>query len=115
MAETVIGDILTWVVVAFFVIGGVVNWIAPKPIKKDYKRWGYPGWFHYVTAILELAIAGLLFLPEMKLWGSALGVAVMAAALGTLLIHREYKHAIAPAIALIFTATVGWLAWGLAG
>ncbi len=106
-----IASILAWVLTAFFVVGGIVNWAAPAGIKKDYRRWGYPRWFHYVTAILEFSVSVLLFFPETRLWGAAMGAAVMAAALGTLVIHREYAHAIAPAIVLILVASTGWLAW----
>ncbi|PZO89029.1 MAG: DoxX family protein [Micavibrio aeruginosavorus] len=104
-----IGNILTWILAAFFIIGGIVNWIAPKPIRKEYARWGYPSWFHYVTAILEIAAAALLIFPETKLWGCGLGAAVMAAALGTLVIHREYAHGIAPAMVFILSLLNGWM------
>lgn len=70
---------------------------------------GYPGWFHYVTAALELAVAVLLSFPASRPSGAALGTAVMAAAAGTTLIHREHARAIAPSVVLTLTATLGWI------
>lgn len=110
MTDLTIATVLAWLLVAFFTVGGIVNWIAPGKIRADYARWGYPGWFHYLTAVLELGVAGLLAFPDTRWQGAVLGVAVMVAAAGTLLHHREYTHAIAPVAVLLLTAWCGWLA-----
>lgn len=109
-----IPTILTWVLVAFFIIGGVVNGIAPKKVQDEYARWGYPGWFNYVTAASELLTAVLLFFPTTRVLGAVLGVAVMAGAVATVLRHREYAHAVPPTIVLILTVACGWLVFSAA-
>jgi hypothetical protein len=96
----------------FFVVGAIGNWIAPPRIAADYARWGYASHFHYITAILEL-VTGVLLLPgSTRLYGAALGALIMAAALATLLRHKEYGHAIPPSLVLL--ACVAILAIGFA-
>lgn len=105
---------LSWILVAFFVIGGIVNGIAPKKVRDDYSRWGYPTWFHYLTGASELITAMLLIFPATRVIGAILGVAVMLGALATVLRHHEYLHAVPPAIVLILTAVCGWYAFNAA-
>ncbi|BDM22275.1 DoxX family protein [Pseudomonas shirazica] len=109
-----IASILTWVLVAFFLVGGVINGIAPKKVQDEYARWGYPGWFHYVTAASELLTALLLIFPTTRISGAIIGAAVMAGAIATVLRHREYAHAFPPSIVLVLTAACGWLAFNAA-
>ena len=109
MTELTIANILARLVAAFFAIGAVTNWTLPGTFRQNYARWGYPGWFHYVTAVLELAVAIFLFFPSTRVAGAALGVAVMAAAIATLLRHREYSRAVVPAVVLMLTAIAGWM------
>lgn len=99
---------LAWLLAAFFTFGGVLNLALPEPIRNDYARWGYPDWFHYVTAALEFLVAAALLFPNTRIFGAALGSAVMAAAVGTTLFHREYKHALAPSLALLLTGALWW-------
>lgn len=101
-------EIFTWLITAFFFVGAAINFIAPTSIRADYARWGYPGWFHYVTALLELAVALQLLFPATRLQGAALGALVMLAAVGTTLTHREYKRAIAPFVVLLLTLALAW-------
>jgi hypothetical protein len=108
------GLILAWILGAFFIVGGLVNGIAPRNTRADYLRWGYPAWFHYVAAILEPATAGLLFFPVTRVAGAALGAADMSAAIATVVRNREYAHAIAPAIVLVLTILAGWMAFAAA-
>lgn len=111
MTDLTIAGVLAWLLAAFFLIGTVTNVILPGTFRQDYARWGYPDWFHWVTAVLELAVVILLVFPAVRLFGAALGVAVMIAAVGTLLIYREYKHAIAPIVIMVLAAVCGWLTY----
>jgi len=101
-------SILAWLLAAFFVVGAIGNLIAPPAIAEDYRRWGYPDWFHFITGGLELAAAILLALRPFRLAGIGLAAALMSAALLTVLVHREYGHAVAPVIVLAVTALVCW-------
>ncbi|WP_240200157.1 MULTISPECIES: DoxX family protein [Paracoccus] len=76
-----------------------------------YARWGYPGWFHYVTAALELLAAILLPRAPTRPYGAGLGACIMAAAALTTLIHAEYDHSIAPLVALSVALIVLALSW----
>lgn len=96
---------------AFFVVGSLSNIVAPGSIYEEYLKWGYPRWFHFVTGSLELTAAILLFRPSSRLLGSALGCAVMLAALATVIIHGEYGHAVPPLVVATLSLVVGWTSW----
>ena len=80
-------------------------------IYEEYVRWGYPHWFHFVTGSLELTTAVLLAFAPSRLLGSALGCAVMFAALGIVLINGEYGHAVPPLVVAGLSIVVGWMTW----
>ena len=100
MLELSASNVISYLVTLFFIIGAVVNWIAPPKIANDYARWGYPPRFHYLTAVLEGLSAILLLLPTTRLFGATLGALVMSAAALTLLRHRENGHAVVPTVVL---------------
>jgi Ni/Fe-hydrogenase subunit HybB-like protein len=68
-------------------------------VKAQFMRWGYPAWWNFVTAALELLSAALIVLPETRIWGLALGATVLIAATATVTWRREYKH-LTPVVAL---------------
>lgn len=96
---------------AFFLLGGSMNIFASDAILADYHRWGYPGWFHYLTGALEWTTAVLIAIPRSRLLGSLLGCALMTSAAATVLLHGEYAHALAPLIVLTLVALNGGIAW----
>ena len=61
--------VLALILAAFFVVGGTANMLASEATRADYLRWGYPAWFHYVTAALELTAAVLIAFPRTRLAG----------------------------------------------
>lgn len=103
--------VLPFVLAVFFVVGSLSNIVAPGSIYEEYLRWGYPGWFHFVTGSLELTAAILLFRAPSRLLGSALGCTVMLAALATVVIHGEYGHAVPPLVVMALSLVVGWTSW----
>jgi hypothetical protein len=103
-------QILAWALAAFFTLGGVINLLAPESTAAEYKRWGYPDWFHFVTAALELATAVLLAVTATRLWGAGLGAAVMVAATATVIYYAEYVRAVPPIVVLILLAVLAWTA-----
>lgn len=96
---------------AFFVVGSLSNIFAPGSVYEEYLRWGYPHWFHFVTGLLELTTAVLLWRERTRLWGSVLGCTVMLAALATVTVHGEYGHAVPPVIVATLSIVVGRIAW----
>ena len=104
-------QVLPLALAAFFVVGSLSNIVAPGSIYEEYLKWGYPRWFHFVTGSLELTAAMLLFRASSRLLGSALGCAVMFAAVATVIIHGEYGHAVPPLVAATWSLVVGWISW----
>ena len=102
---------LAWGLAALFVVGSLTNLIAPGSVYEEYLKWGYPHWFHFVTGSLELTTAVLLARAPSRLWGAVLGCTVMCAALGTVIVHVEYGHALAPLIVAGLAIVVGWITW----
>ncbi|MDB5827874.1 MAG: DoxX family protein [Variovorax sp.] len=111
MIKTTWRQVLPLALAAFFVVGSLSNLFAPRSIYEEYLRWGYPHWFHFVTGSLELTAAILLARAPSRLMGSALGCAVMLAALGTVTIHSEYGHAAPPLVVAALSIFVGWITW----
>ena len=100
MTKIKFGRILAVALAAFFLAAAIGNLVGPDTIVEEYRRWGYPGWFRFVTGTLELATAWLLAHRRRQNLGLLLGSAEMVAALLTVLIHGELLHALAPAAVL---------------
>lgn len=84
--------IAAWLLVAGFAGAGIVNAIGAAGTRDDFARWGYPGWWPLLTGVLEIGTAGLIALPLTRASGLALGALIIAAAVLTLLRHREFPH-----------------------
>ncbi len=108
----ILSHLLGWLLAAFFLFGAWGNLFLSAENAAAYAAWGYPAWFHYVTALLELTAAVLLIGAASRPHGAALGALVMAAATLTTVVHGDYGHSTAPAIVL--AASLGVLALSLA-
>ncbi|GLK65246.1 DoxX family protein [Paracoccus kondratievae] len=96
---------------AFFLFGAWGNLFLSAENEAAYARWGYPGWFHYLTAALELSAALLILYSPSRIYGAALGACVMAAAALTTLGHGEYAHGVAPLVVLAVALILLALSW----
>jgi hypothetical protein len=74
---------LSWALAAFFVLGFVINTFAVKLVGPEYRRWGYPDWFHFVSGGLDLVVMLLLPAAATRPFGVLLGGAIMA---------RRHRH-----------------------
>lgn len=101
-----LSPVLAWLLAAFFLFGAYGNVFISDEYAAAYAAWGYPDWFHYITAILELASAILLLRASSRQYGAGLGAMVMAAATLTTLVHADYSHAVAPSVVLLVSLTV---------
>jgi uncharacterized membrane protein len=101
--------IVLWIVIAAFAVIGILHLMSGEPIRAAYKAWKYPAGFHFVTGILEVATAVLLFLPGTRLLGLALGALICVAAIATLIWNKQYSHLVGP-IPLI--AAIAYLHFG---
>lgn len=102
---------LAWLLAAFFLVNAVVNAINPPPMREAWARWGYPPWFHWVNAAMELVAGVALLFPATRLLGLAVGAAICVGIFATLVRHRELGH-VAPG-AILFAAILACAA-GLA-
>jgi hypothetical protein len=81
-----------WLLVAGFFGAGLVNAIGTAATQSDFARWGYPRWWSRFTGGLEIMSAVLIALSVSRIVGLTLGAAIIAAAILTVLRHREFKH-----------------------
>jgi hypothetical protein len=81
-----------WLLVAAFFGAGVFNSIGTAGTRRDFTRWGYPRWWNILTGGLEMVSAVLIALPVSRTLGIALGVVIIAAAVLTVLRHRDLSH-----------------------
>ncbi|WP_337268621.1 DoxX family protein [Oryzifoliimicrobium ureilyticus] len=96
-----LADAATLLAAAAFTIGGLVNATARQPIREQFVRYGFPSWWCWVTAALELMTAVLLVFRPTFLAGVALGTCIMLAAIAAVLRAHEPRHAAPPAAFLL--------------
>jgi len=89
---TFVLDSLLWLLILFFVVGGAVNLAGPAGVREDYRRWGYPSWFRFVTGTLEIVSALMTIAPATRPAGLVLGAVIMIGAAATLIHRRELAH-----------------------
>jgi len=85
-------NVVAWLLALAFTGAGIGNAVGGAAIQAQFQRWGYPAWWNFVTAALELFVAALIIFPQTRIFGLALGAMVMIAATATLIWRREYKH-----------------------
>lgn len=97
-------NVVAWLLALAFTGASIGNAAGGAAIQAQFQRWGYPAWWNFVTAALELLDAALIVFPETRIFGFALGAVVMIAATATVIWRREYKH-LPPC--LVFVALIG--------
>ena len=81
-----------WLLVAGFFGAGLFNAIGAPVTRSDFARWGYPRWWSRFTGGLEMLSAVLIALPGSRVIGPGLRTLIIAAAVLTVLRHREFRH-----------------------
>jgi membrane-bound metal-dependent hydrolase YbcI (DUF457 family) len=102
-----------WLLVAAFLGAGLVNAIGAAGTRDGYVRWGYPAWWGRLTGALEIVVAVLVAVPVSRGAGLVFGAVIIAAAVLTVLRHREFSHlaplsVFAALIAVVAFASSGW-------
>ena len=89
----VAGTILLWAATVFLALvclrSGVTKLPADGFWVRDFRRWGYPGWFRVAVGAAELIACALLLVPRLASYGAALFAAVMLGAIYTHASHGE--------------------------
>ena len=94
-----VASAMAWLLAFAFAGAGLFNAIGGAAVQAQFQRWGYPAWWNFITAALELLSAALIVLPETRIWGLALAATVLIAAIATVTRLRDYKH-LPPGLAL---------------
>ena len=81
-----------WLLVAGFFGAGLFNAVGTPGTQSDFARWGYPRWWGRVTGGLEMISAVLIALLVSRSVGLAFGAIIIAAAVLTVLRHRDFSH-----------------------
>ncbi|SHN72039.1 DoxX family protein [Bradyrhizobium erythrophlei] len=81
-----------WLLVTGFFGAGFYNAIGTAATQSDFARWGYPRWWGFLTGGLEMVSAALIALPASRVVGLVLGAVIIAAAVMTVLRHRDLSH-----------------------
>jgi uncharacterized membrane protein YphA (DoxX/SURF4 family) len=85
-----------WLLIAGLFGAGLSNAIGTPATQSDFARWGYPRWWSRFTGGLEIMGAVLIALPVSRMVGLVLGAIIIAAAILTVLRHREFSHLVPP-------------------
>jgi hypothetical protein len=97
-----------WLLVAAFFGAGMFNAIGTRATRERFVRWGYPSWWHLVTGGFEILSAILIALQAGRDAGLILGTIIIAAALVTVLRHREYSDLAPLSVFLALIALVAF-------
>ena len=98
-----------WLLVAGFFGAGLFNAIGTSGTQSDFARWGYPRWWNILTGGLEIISAVLIALPASRIVGLALGAAIIAAAIMTVLRYRDFSHLVPLSAFVALIALAGTL------
>lgn len=91
----------------FLIIGGS-KLTATLQTREFFAAIGWGQWFRYLTGVLDVTGAVLLFVPRWTVWGALiLTCSVGSASLICLFLVRQYS----PVTPLLFTALAATLAW----
>lgn len=93
-----------WLAAAAFLVGGIANATGLPSIRASFTNLGFPGWWCWVTAALEIVTAGLLLVPASRLAGIALGSCIMVTAIAAILARRLYRYLPPPILFLFLLA-----------
>ena len=93
-----------WLLVASFFGAGLFNAIGTPATQSDFARWGYPRWWGRFTGGLEMISAVLIALPVSRIVGLALGAVIIAAAVMTVLRHRDLSHLVPLSVFVVLIA-----------
>jgi len=101
--------ILSGLIALVMLMAGVSKLRGAEEQVKGFAAMGYPTWFLYVTGVIEVVGAILLFIPKTAVFGVLLLGATMVGAVISLLKMGDVGHAPIPFVFLVVIGIIGWL------
>jgi hypothetical protein len=98
---TVLDTVFVWLAAAAFLVGAVVNASGHSKIRASFVTLGFPFWWCWVTALLELLTALLLVSAGSRFIGIALGACIMLAAIAAVIRIGNYRELPPPMLFLL--------------
>lgn len=92
-----------------FVLSGATKLAGAEMYVTNFTKWGYPIWFMYLTGLIEVVCAVLLWPRQTRLIGALGLVATMVGAILTHLLNQEAAMIAAPVVLLVLAAIVAWI------
>ena len=96
--------VLTVLMSVAFVIAGILKLTGAEIMQAGFTGWGYPLFFMYFVGLCEVAGAIGLWLQRFSYAAKICLIILMAGALLTHLLHREFQDSLGAVILLIFAA-----------
>lgn len=104
---TSLNTVLVWISIGAFLIGAIVNARGQPKIRASFVRLGFPFWWCWITAALELLTAVLLVTAGTRYIGIALGTCIMLAAIAAIVRIRNYREMPPPLVFLLLLLMAG--------
>lgn len=96
--------VLTALLTLAFLGAGIMKLTGAEEAKQGFESWGYPIFFMYVIGLCEVAGAIGLWLRRFSYAAKVCIVILMAGAVLTHLLHREFQDSLGAIVLLILTA-----------
>ncbi|MCZ3375011.1 DoxX family protein [Rhizobium sp. AG207R] len=104
---TVLDTVLVWLSAGAFLTGAIFNMSGHQKIRAGFVQLGFPFWWCWVTAALELLTAVLLVTAGIRYIGVALGACIMLAAIAAIVRIRNYRELPPPVVFLLLLVLAG--------
>lgn len=110
-------SVITWtftLLLAFAFVGDGLAKLGAQPVMvREFRAFGYPLWFMYLTGALEVVCALLVLFPRFAHVAAGLLACVMLGALYSDLAHGRLAMAVPPLLLFVLALAVGTLrGWG---
>lgn len=93
-ADTSVPTLVAWANAALLGTAGLVNVTALAPVRRAYARWEISAPSYVAIGALEIAAAGLLLTPDLRIWGIVLAALIAFGAVVLLLDRGRYVFAL---------------------
>jgi len=101
-------QVLTVILALVYFFVGFAQIAGVPGIAESFARWGYPGWFHILIGVAELAGAAILLIPKAAAFAAVGLMILMVGAAYTHIQSGEYPMIVLNALLI---ALLGWLGW----